>query len=160
MIIKVISGGQTGADMAGLNAARRAGIPTGGWAPYGYLTELGPMPALLKGFNLKEHTSSKYPPRTFANINDSHLTLLIAASYLDRGSGLTRDMCISLNRPMFHVMASEMENRSTLEKTLTWISGQRHEIVNVAGNRESRSPGIGDRAEEFLFDLFTSLKGE
>jgi hypothetical protein len=28
---RVVSGGQTGADQAGLIAARRFGIPTGGW---------------------------------------------------------------------------------------------------------------------------------
>jgi hypothetical protein len=36
---KVISGGQTGADQGGLRAAKAAGIPTGGWAPRGWLVE-------------------------------------------------------------------------------------------------------------------------
>lgn len=42
MIERVISGGQTGADQAALRAARACGIPTGGWAPRGWLTEDGP----------------------------------------------------------------------------------------------------------------------
>jgi hypothetical protein len=33
MLRKVISGGQTGVDLAGLDAAREAGILTGGYCP-------------------------------------------------------------------------------------------------------------------------------
>jgi hypothetical protein len=39
MIERVISGGQTGVDQAGLRAARAAGIATGGFAPKGWLIE-------------------------------------------------------------------------------------------------------------------------
>jgi hypothetical protein len=42
MLELVISGGQTGADQGGLRATRACGIPTGGWAPRGWLTEAGP----------------------------------------------------------------------------------------------------------------------
>ena len=50
---KVVSGGQTGADQAGLRAARAAGIETGGWAPKGWETEEGPAP-WLSDYGLKE----------------------------------------------------------------------------------------------------------
>jgi Circularly permutated YpsA SLOG family len=46
MIELVISGGQTGADQAGLRAARASGIRCGGMAPKGWLTEAGPAPWL------------------------------------------------------------------------------------------------------------------
>ena len=46
MNLTVISGGQTGVDQAALRAARSCGIPTGGWAPRGWLTEDGPAPWL------------------------------------------------------------------------------------------------------------------
>ena len=36
MLIKIISGGQTGADMGGLRAGRALNIPTGGSAPHGW----------------------------------------------------------------------------------------------------------------------------
>jgi RNA polymerase sigma factor (sigma-70 family) len=41
MVRKVISGGQTGADQAGLFAAEAFGIETGGWMPKGFLTLAG-----------------------------------------------------------------------------------------------------------------------
>jgi hypothetical protein len=30
-------------------------------------------------------------------------------------------------------------------------------VLNVAGNRESRAPGIGERAERFLCEVFRQL---
>src|SRR6266851_2564588 len=44
--MKVISGGQTGADRAGLDAAAALGLPTGGHAPAGIWTESGADPSL------------------------------------------------------------------------------------------------------------------
>lgn len=51
---KVISGGQIGADRAGLEAAFKLGITTGGWAPMGFITYAGKDPELGSKFNLKE----------------------------------------------------------------------------------------------------------
>ncbi|MGD9687665.1 MAG: putative molybdenum carrier protein, partial [Desulfobacter sp.] len=44
MIRKIVSGGQTGVDRAGLDAARAAGIPIGGYCPKGRLAEDGEIP--------------------------------------------------------------------------------------------------------------------
>ena len=41
MIKKIISGGQSGADLAGLKAAIKLGIETGGFIPKNYRTENG-----------------------------------------------------------------------------------------------------------------------
>jgi hypothetical protein len=48
MIRKIISGGQTGADQAALDAAIKLGIPHGGWIPKGRLTEKGTLPDKYK----------------------------------------------------------------------------------------------------------------
>jgi Circularly permutated YpsA SLOG family len=42
--MKIISGGQTGADQAGWRAAKACGLETGGWMPKGWKTELGCSP--------------------------------------------------------------------------------------------------------------------
>jgi len=44
MITKIISGGQTGADRAGLDFAIKHNIPYGGWLPKGRKTEDGKLP--------------------------------------------------------------------------------------------------------------------
>ena len=45
--MKIISGGQTGADQAALDAAIELTIPYGGWLPKGRKTEDGPLPRSL-----------------------------------------------------------------------------------------------------------------
>jgi hypothetical protein len=42
----------------------------------------------------------------------------------------------------------------------TWIAENRIKVLNVAGNRESRSPGIGARVERFLTEVFRRLSHE
>jgi len=44
MLTKIISGGQTGADRAALDAAIKMGIEHGGWTPKGRKTEDGVLP--------------------------------------------------------------------------------------------------------------------
>lgn len=61
LLRKVISGGQTGADRAGLEVAHKLGLETGGWAPSGYVTSLGRDRSLGTKFGLKElRLESKY----------------------------------------------------------------------------------------------------
>ena len=59
MIEKVVSGGQTGVDRAGLDAAMEAGIPVGGYCPKGRLSEDGTVPEC---YPLIELTCGGYPP--------------------------------------------------------------------------------------------------
>ncbi len=160
-VARVISGGQTGADMAGLRAARLCGIPTGGTAPLDYNTELGPRIRLLRSFGLEEHRSKDYPPRTAKNIRDSHLTLVIAEK-LDSGSGLTIRMCRRQGRPFLHVRPSSLEDAGVAKAVRAWVLDHLDgaTVVNVAGNRESKSPGIERAATRFLVRLLKGLPHE
>jgi len=74
---KVISGGQTVADQAGLIATRRFGIPTGGWMPNGFETADGPNPQLARKYRLREHRSGN-AERTATNWRDSDGTIHLA----------------------------------------------------------------------------------
>lgn len=166
MIIgKVISGGQTGADMAGLRAARTLSIPTGGLAPRGYLTELGPRPDLLKKYKLKEHPSSKYPPRTVANIGMADITLIFAGSIasIDAGSHLTISFCFKLKKPVFAIYLEDANNEESMKEVVSWVKARykgKPLTINIAGNRESKSPGIERWAKTFLIELFLALENE
>ena len=64
-IEKVISGGQTGADRAALDAAIAAGIPHGGWCPRGRLAEDG---RISSRHQLRETLSNGYPGLTRLNV--------------------------------------------------------------------------------------------
>lgn len=152
MLKRVISGGQTGADQAGLAAALAVGLRTGGTAPKGWRTEAGPNPALLRDvYGLTEHASWSYPPRTLVNIKDGDGTLVISR-VLDGGSALTMDLCRRQRRPVLHV--GHMTFVSVRE-VQTWLIVNKIVILNVAGNRESKSPGLQESAARFLREVFS-----
>jgi hypothetical protein len=103
MLKQIISGGQTGADLAGLEAARALNIPTGGTAPRGYRCE-GPGGCDSNNLNLKqyglvEHTSRQYPPRTKQNVLDSDGTVWFGLILGSKGFHLTDRLCKQHNKP-------------------------------------------------------------
>jgi len=61
MIMKIISGGQTGADRAALDVALKFGIPHAGWIPKGRKAEDGPLP---EKYQLQEMPTDSYEART------------------------------------------------------------------------------------------------
>lgn len=141
MLRKIISGGQTGADRGGLEAGRALGLETGGWAPRGYLTDNGPDPS-LKDFGLLEHRSPLYPPRTYANAKDSDGTVWFGG--VSAGFRCTLEGCHRAGKPF-------LEN-PTQSELRDWLQLNCIRILNVAGNRESRSPGIRGRVKKFLVE--------
>ena len=75
MITKIISGGQTGAERAALDAAIKLSITHGGWAPVDRKVENGQLPGKYK---LKEMLTSSHPKLKERNILDSDGTLIIS----------------------------------------------------------------------------------
>ena len=143
---KIISGGQTGADQAGLDAGVDLGLETGGWIPKGRRTEAGPMSQdhmILYG--LKEHRDASYAPRTLENVIDSDGTALIG-NISSSGSKLTINVCESRGKPFII--------NPTTEQLKAWLAERNIEVLNVAGNRESVNPGIG----QLVYDTLVSLK--
>ena len=83
----IVSGGQTGADRAGLDFAIENGIPHGGWCPNGRKAIDGPID---EKYQLEETPSSNYPQRTEWNARDSDATVIFTLSgTLTGGSKLT-----------------------------------------------------------------------
>ena len=87
MIKKIISGGQTGADQAGLDVAIVLGIPHGGWLPKGRKTE---KITLSVKYKLSEINFTSYPKRPEKNILDSNGTVIFTTGSLTGGSALIR----------------------------------------------------------------------
>ena len=154
MISKIISGGQTGADQGALAAAQALGIPTGGWMPKGCLTEIGPRPDLLAFYNLQEHSSSRYPPRTQSNILAADATLIVG-NIASSGSALTKRYAQVYKKPLYLVPwtptngfrdATNFPDKIFRE----WLIKHEVRTLNVAGNRESQNPGIFYCVKYFL----------
>ncbi len=84
--MRLISGGQTGADRAALDVALELGLDHGGWVPKGRAAEDGPLPGR---YRVRETPSEDRAERTMRNVADSDATLLISHGPLTGGSELT-----------------------------------------------------------------------
>lgn len=152
MTLKIYSGGQSGADQAGLRAAKRFGLPTGGWIPKGFLTEFGPRPDFAVLYGLRETSSSQYPPRTLMNVEVAEATLWFGTGDT-AGYACTKNACIRADRP-FYPMTTDGDMAESMSAL---IQEMKYGSLNIAGNRESKSRGIGREVERFLCRMFRLL---
>lgn len=116
MIIKIISGGQTGADQGALDAAIEMDIPHGGWVPKERKTEAGPLPAK---YQLKDMLTASYQARTERNVIDSDGTLILSHGPLTGGSALTEKMARKHRKPFLHIDLTETSRFGAGFKDLT-----------------------------------------
>jgi len=148
--LKIVSGGQTGVDRAALDAAIALGWEHGGWCPRGRLAEDGAIP---ERYRLVETESRQYAARTERNVVDSDATLILSRGPLSGGTELTRQFCRRHGRPHRVV---DLEQPGPPVELADWLRRHRVAVLNVAGPRESQSPGIGAAAERYLRDVFAA----
>ena len=138
-LTKVISGGQTGGDQAGLFTAREFGIPTGGYAPLGYRTLFGFTPS-LKEFGLLETASSGYPTRTKLNAQRSDATVRLASNFNSPGERLTLSLCNSFKKPVFDVLLNDRDYEVKAQALVDFLINHSVSCLNVAGNGDRDKP--------------------
>lgn len=143
---RVISGGQTGADQAGLRAGRAAHRETGGWVNTGYKTLAGPNPS-LRDFGLVETGTDDYPTRTEWNVRDSDATIRFASDFNTPGELCTMRAINKYGKPYLNV---SLLNQRPHTEVVAWLKEHNVRTLNVAGNSESRCTGIGKYTEQFL----------
>jgi len=139
MNIKIISGGQTGADRAALDVAIKLGIPHGGWIPKGRKAEDGTLPEI---YRIKEMPTTSYPKRTEQNVIDSDGTLIIARGKLTGGSDYTRKMTLRHHKQLLGIDLNLNSHFDAASLIVSWIKLQRVQVLNVAGPRASKDPKI------------------
>jgi hypothetical protein len=146
-VAKVVSGGQTGADRGGLDAAIELGIPHGGWCPRGRRAEDGRIP---ERYALVETRSPDYDVRTERNVRDSDATVVFTSGEPEGGSALTVRLAGDLGRPCRHVDLASADDERLASALGDWLAEQAPRVLNVAGSRESRNPGVGARVRAIL----------
>lgn len=156
----IVSGGQTGADQGGLLGAREAGVRTGGTAPRGWRTEDGAAP-WLADFGLEEADREAYPVRTRANIDAADGTVIFGLPLSD-GSKLTTQYCAERTKPLLHLPYGEGEHDAdeAARELADWLRRNGIGILNVAGNRESRNPGLADYTSRVVAAAIRLLRDE
>ena len=150
--LKIVSGGQTGADRAVLDWAIANGLPHGGWCPEGRLAEDGQIP---NHYDLNELHGAGYRARTKANVRDSDGTLIISLEPVPSGGSLqTAVFAKALGKPCLHVCPN-FDWQSALQK---WFASNAIATLNVAGPRASNSPAISDFVNKVMDALSSVCK--
>ena len=147
MLKKIISGGQTGVELAALDVAINFGIDHGGWIPKGRRTEAGKLP---DKYMLKEMPTSSYPKKTEQNIIDSDGTLIISHGKLTGGSLLTSLMAREHKKELLHIDLEINRGFSAAQLIQAWIVLNNIKVLNVAGPRASEDPYIYENAVRLL----------
>lgn len=153
MIEKIVSGGQTGADRGGLEAAIKLNISHGGWCPQGRRAEDG---RISSRYNLMETASRDYRVRTEKNVVDSDLTLVFTPGKAAGGSRQTIKYAQQHNKNCYHfdILQPKNENLHLLYSLLVNFDG----TLNIAGSRESKFPGIRVYVENILCEVITAIQ--
>lgn len=150
----IISGGQTGVDRAALDAALELGIPCGGWCPRGRLAEDGRIPMC---YPLRETPNPDYRTRTEWNVRDADATLVLAWGPASGGTQLTINLAQWLDKPLLVI---DLAAGPGPEAARAWLADGGFAVVNVAGPRESSSPGIHRLAHAFLRAILAPPPGD
>lgn len=164
LISQVRSGGQTGADRGGLDAAREAGVPICGWCPPGGLAEDFPeAPGLMKLYpELQEGHAPGYVERTAWNVRDAHATLIVSPGGLEPLSGteMTKIFAERFGRPVLVLEGDNIEDDAAT--ALGWLRGldTLGLTLNVAGPRESKMPGTYQKTKDIVAALLASQRSD
>lgn len=155
-LTKVISGGQTGADIAGVVMARRYGLLTGGWMPRGYRTQAGPQPVYGPMYGMRTTEEYEYGPRTEANVREADVTIRFAEDFGSPGEVLTEAMLRKHGKPYLDVdLRRQVWQPADIAM---WLVLHGAATLNVAGNSELTCPGIEIRVMGVLSEVFGHLQ--
>jgi hypothetical protein len=143
--IKLMSGGQTGADRAALDFA----LAHGGWCPKSRKAEGGPID---RRYALAETPRTDHLQRTEWNVRDSDGTVVFSiAPVLTGGSKKTVELAHKHRKPVLHISRNGGGASSPGQELLRFIQDHKIKMLNVAGPRASKEPEVAAFVKE-VFD--------
>ena len=166
--MKIISGGQTGADWGALLGAHCNEWETGGWAPKGWYNELGRQEYHMRQFGLKECPEIGYPARSMRNVDDADLTLVVIMDATSVGTWKTLGYAQTKKwkwgkipvphpfeyKPNIVLRGGGLDVFGVVASSIKYfIKTNNIQTINVAGHRESSHPGIQKFTEQLIIAL-------
>ena len=155
--MKIISGGQTGVDRAGLDAALSLDVECGGWCPAGRLAEDGTIP---QRYPLEELPGGSYAQRTERNVSDADGTAIIYFGALRGGTRETACLCEEKKKPLLALDTSKLDAAEAASRLREFVDAEKIRILNIAGPRASEWAGGYDLALKVLTQFLQPLKGD
>jgi len=109
-------------------------------------------------FGQRESDNNRYQDRTKKNISMADFTILFA-DRASKGSDWTEKACMIFRKPCLKISSLQVNT----DKIITAIREAynkkgRKVVINIAGNRESKSPGIECRVETTLTEIFKNIE--
>lgn len=144
---RIVSGGQTGVDRAALDVALELGLACGGWCPQGRRAEDG---TLAAKYPLQETPLPDYAQRTEWNVRDADATLILTRGTPTEGTAATIELARYYRKPY---LVLDLEQGAEAWAVRQWMAKRRIRVLNVAGPRESKCPGIYAQATALLRQL-------
>jgi hypothetical protein len=167
VITKIVSGGQTGADRGGLDAALYCDVPHGGWCPRGRKALDGRIP---DKYQLQEMPSADYLKRTEQNVVDSDASLIFTLGQPTGGSLRTMEFAHAHRKPWLHLDVDTWDRRKIVQQIVDWLDGRgeydydeyqarppENCVLNVAGSRESKADGIQLLVTTIMVDVLRGV---
>lgn len=166
----IISGGQTGPDIASLRAGQQSGLKTGGWCPPDGRNEVGEISA---EFMVKRACADASPDapgiphslRTRLNVQDSEATLILWPEGLPLdekrfvGTLYTSWVAARMGKALLFSNPNP-EDPSAIAAVVRWLRDKSVATLHVAGPLESSSPCVGENSYRFLLSVFEQVKSE
>jgi hypothetical protein len=112
-------------------------------------------------YRLVEADTADYVARTEANVIDSHCTVVFTFGKPTGGSKKTIELAEKYQRPCLSVDLAAMSDEQAASAVLQWLAPgglmivgtstpQPYPVLNVAGSRESKAPGIQQRVKAVM----------
>jgi hypothetical protein len=140
MLQKIVSGGQTGADRAALDAGLELAFPVGGFCPKGRVAEDGNIADIYPLVEI----NGGYRHRTKVNVKASDGTAIFYEAMVRGGTEQTLLFCTKANKPYKLIDISLVSCEQALAALQTFIGEFHIEILNVAGPRASGCLAVYD----------------
>ena len=104
-------------------------------------------------YQLTEMPDGKYRKRTRQNVIDSDATLILNLGELDGGTLQTQQFAIQYGKPCLVVQLDNEVNELQVELVRDWLYRNMPHVLNVAGPRENKRPGVYRATLELLSAL-------
>jgi hypothetical protein len=151
MIRKLISSGQTGVELAALDAAIKLGIDHGGWTARGKRNALGPIREI---YRLNEVDAVGFQAAVEQNVKSADGTLLVTRGVKSPRTQYAVEMSLKHQRQLLHVDLSQNASFEAASLISSWGSLQKIKTAFVTGPQADRDPPIYAQIMKILETAF------
>ena len=141
MLKKIISSGQTEAELAALDAAIKMGVSHGGWVPQRRPTETASLPAK---YSLQEMPAHTYSECIEQNVIDSKGTLIISCGKPTGNLDFARKMTLKHRHQLLGIDLDMTNFIEAAALVHDWIQLRRIDVLYVTGSDAAVNPDVGN----------------